>query len=408
MQSRRIASTPLDGLIAVGRASDRDFAQLSAYAAAHPELGEGIERLFAEPVATRDGNRIDWYAEGSGRCVAADTLDATRQGDVLMRVDRMLSAIRREGERLTAAGDPLGSLLTVASETPTPLDRYVYVQEGASDGSADMPVVVCWGYAQDWAHRTGAAPQILVARPDPTPPPVAPVPAATFATVPAVAPAQGLRWWWPLWLLLALILLGIAWMLLRACGMGLPGDATHGWRYCRPPTEALAGDIERGRRLDDIARQLELQLVQNRLTCVANTPPPLPKDRWLGKDLSILAGCWSLGRDTQSLVVDENGKQQQCTVRAGTICFSADGSGTREQTTECGSERFSTCKADIKARFNDAGALETEQPDTKCDPPTITWLSAPNRLTCKRVDDNGALCKDGVNFEHEFRRKANQ
>ncbi|MCX7364756.1 MAG: hypothetical protein NTV97_23365, partial [Alphaproteobacteria bacterium] len=53
-------------------------------------------------------------------------------------------------------------------------------------------------------------------------------------------------------------------------------------------------------------------------------------------------------------------------------------------------------------------SIMTEQPDTKCDPPTITWLSAPNRLTCKRVDDAGALCKDGVNFEHEFRRKAKE
>ena len=92
-------------------------------------------------------------------------------------------------------------------------------------------------------------------------------------------------------------------------------------------------------------------------------------------------------------------------MRSGTICFGADGTGKREQATDCGATRFSICKADIKARFNEAGALETEQPEVKCEPTSITWHSDQNRLTCKRVDDGGALCRDGDNFEHEFRPK---
>lgn len=404
MQSRRIASTPLDGLIARGRAVDRDFAQLTGYLTAHPEIGEGAARLFAEPVTSRDGTRVDWYVESNGRFVSVDTLGAERQGAVLTRADSLLAAIRREGERLGAAGNPMGASLLAAAETPSPLDRYVYVEEGGSD----LPVLVCWGYDNDAAHRTGTAPQIMVARPDPTPPapPVQRTTSVQLVSLPAAAGPM-FRWWWPLWLLLALILLFIAWLLLRACGLGMPGEPGFGWRYCRPGAEALADGVERGRRLDDLARQIELQLVQKQLVCAQNTPPPLPKDRWLNKDLAILEGCWSLGKDTQTIVVDENGKQQQCTVKAGTICFKGDGTGTREVTTDCGGKRFSLCKAAVKARFNEAGALETEQPDAKCDPATITWHGDPNRLTCKRVDDDGALCRDHDNFEHEFKRKAN-
>jgi len=221
-----------------------------------------------------------------------------------------------------------------------------------------------------------------------------------------VAARRPLTWWWPLWLMLAILLLVIGWLMLRACGIGWPGKRGNGLEYCRPGTAALAAEVERGRGLDDTVHQLELQLVQRRLTCVASQPPALPKDRWQGKDLSLLAGCWSLGRDTQSLVVNETGKEEHCTVHAGTICLGADGSGTREQTTDCTGKRFSLCKSKITARFNEAGALETEQPDTKCEPATITWHSKPNRLVCKRVDDGAALCKDGDNFEHEFRRKA--
>ncbi len=407
MESRLIASTPLDGLKPFGRSAERDHAQLVAYLATHPELAPDGPSLFAEPVPARDGGRVDWYIAGSRPSVALESLDDARQAAILERVRAQLSAIRQEGERLRAAGNPLGAALIVASETPTPLARFVHVllpDDGKAEG--EIPVVVCWAYTDDAPRLAGAAPQVMVGAP--LPPRFVPEPAAEFVSAPAVPVVVQSRsaWWWPLWLLLAILLLTIAWFLLRACGVAWPGDPGQGFLYCRPGAATLAAEVERGRALDDTARQLELQLVQARIACIAATPPPLPKDRWLGKDLSILAGCWSLGRDTQTLVLNDTGKEERCTVKTGTICFSADGTGTREQATECGGKRFSVCKAGIKARFTEAGALETEQPDVKCEPATITWHSNPNRLTCKRVDDGTALCRDGDNFEHEFRRKA--
>ena len=407
MESRRIASTPLDGLKPFGRAAERDHAQLVAYLAAHPELAGDDPYLFAEPVPARDGGLIDWYVPGGHRSVALEDLDATRQSAILERVTTQLSAIRQEGERLRGAGNPLGAALIAASETPTPLSRFVHVllpDDGRAEG--EIPVLVCWAYTDDAPRVAGVAPQVMVGAP--LPPPFVPEPAVELVSAPAVPVAvrSGFFWWWPLWLLLAILLFTIAWLLLRACGVSWPGLENRGFLYCRAGVTTLAAEVERGRTLDDTLHQLELQLVRDRIACVASIPPPLPKDRWLGKDLSILAGCWSLGRDTQTLVVNDTGKEERCTVRTGTICFAADGSGTREQATDCGGKRFSICKAGIKARFTEAGALETEQPDVKCEPATITWHSNPNRLTCKRVDDGGALCRDGDNFEHEFRRKA--
>ncbi|MFI5001821.1 MAG: hypothetical protein ACHQK9_18215 [Reyranellales bacterium] len=406
MESRRIASTRLDGLKPFGRAAEHDHAQLVAYLSAHPELGKDVGRLFAEPVPARDGGQIDWYVESGRRSIALESLAAERQAALLERVTAQLSAIRREGGRLRDAGNPLGTALIAASETPTPLARYIHVllaDDGGEEG--ETPVLVCWAYTDDAPRTLGAVPQVMVAAP--LPPPFEPEPkAAEFVSAPAVAMRRGFAWWWPLWLLLAILLLTIGWMLLRACGVAWPGLPGHGYLYCRAGAATLAAEVERGRALDDTARRLELQLVQSRIACLAATPPPLPKDRWLGKDLSILAGCWSLGHDTQSLVVNDTGKEERCTVHTGTICFSADGTGTREQTTDCGAKRFSICKSPIKARFNEAGALQTEQPDTKCEPATITWHSNPNRLTCKRVDDGTAICRDDDNFEHEFRRKA--
>lgn len=389
MQSRRIASTPLDGLIALGRPSERDVVRLAELLSSRAHSA-GVR--FAEPVPTRDGQRVDWYVETSERPVALESLEPARQAAVVAAVEGSLADLRREGERLLASGDERGGLLVVAAQTPTPLSHFIYLGE---DG---VPVLICWGYAHDWQHRRGATPEIRVQGP-PEPAREPPV----LVSVPAL-PARGWRWWWPFWLLLALLLLAIAWLLLQACGVNWPGRSD--WQYCRPGAAALAAELESGRALEEEAHRLRLALIEHQTACFASRPPPLPKDRWLDKDLAILDGCWTLGRDAQTLVVNDLGNQEQCTVRAGTICFKTDGTGTREITTDCGSRRFSVCKAPVTARFNDDGALETEQPETKCDPATITWHGPPNRLVCKRVEEGGALCRDGVNFEHEFKPKS--
>ena len=140
---------------------------------------------------------------------------------------------------------------------------------------------------------------------------------------------------------------------------------------------------------------------------VAQAPPPptpLPADRWAQKDLAMLQGCWRLGRDTRGSL-DFSGRSETCDIKAGRICFGTNGGGQRSSTAVCPSTGTITCAAPITARFGNDSTLGTTQPAVRCNPPKANWNGPPNRLTCRRVDDTLALCRDGLNFEYEFRRE---
>jgi hypothetical protein len=132
-------------------------------------------------------------------------------------------------------------------------------------------------------------------------------------------------------------------------------------------------------------------------------PPPLPADRWAQKDLGMLQGCWRLGRDTRGSIGLARGAES-CDVKAGRICFGANGSGERRTTAVCPSTGTITCSAPITARFGNDNTLGTRQPAVACRPSVAHWNGPPNSLTCRRVSDTLALCRDGLNFEYEFRR----
>ncbi len=133
-------------------------------------------------------------------------------------------------------------------------------------------------------------------------------------------------------------------------------------------------------------------------------PPPLPADRWAQKDLGMLQGCWRLGRDTRGSI-GLSGRSEMCDVRAGRICFGANGGGERQSTSVCPSTGTITCAAPITARFGNDSTLGTTQPAVACNPPKASWNGPPNHLNCRRVSDTLALCRDGLNFEYEFRRE---
>jgi hypothetical protein len=132
-------------------------------------------------------------------------------------------------------------------------------------------------------------------------------------------------------------------------------------------------------------------------------PPDLPADRWRKGDLSMLEGCWVLGRDAPSTLAIGGGRQLRGTDRAGRLCFGRDGAGTRDKVSEYAGHPRISCSAPITAWF-EGDTLRTRQPVVDCKP-TTRWNAEPNWLKCRRIDDNTALCRDGLNFEHEFRRE---
>ncbi|CAN5904050.1 hypothetical protein BH11PSE3_BH11PSE3_43470 [soil metagenome] len=133
-------------------------------------------------------------------------------------------------------------------------------------------------------------------------------------------------------------------------------------------------------------------------------PAPLPADRWAQKDLGMLQGCWRLGRDTQGNI-GTRGRSEACAVKAGRICFQANGVGERQTTAVCPGTGTLSCSAPITARFGNDSTLGTTQPVVSCSQPGTSWNGAPNSLTCRRVSDSLALCRDRLGFEHEFRRE---
>jgi hypothetical protein len=138
---------------------------------------------------------------------------------------------------------------------------------------------------------------------------------------------------------------------------------------------------------------------------VAKAPPPLPADRWAQKDLGILQGCWRLGRDTQGNMGVGGGRSETCAVKAGRICFQGDGRGERQSSAICPGTGTIHCAAPITARFGNDNTLGTTQPAVRCNPGATGWTGSPNSLTCRRVNDALAICRDGLNFEYEFRRE---
>ena len=179
-------------------------------------------------------------------------------------------------------------------------------------------------------------------------------------------------------------------------------DAVADGRKLAAELAALEADINR--RLAQ-CRPIEPSKPAPKPPPVAQAPPaPLPADRWAQKDLSMLQGCWRLGRDTRGSL-DQSGRSETCEVKAGRICFGGNGGGERQSTSVCPSSGTITCTAPITARFGNDDTLGTTQPAVRCSPPTAQWNGPPNSMTCRRISDALALCRDRLNFEYEFRRE---
>ena len=233
---------------------------------------------------------------------------------------------------------------------------------------------------------------------------------------------------WPSWLLwasFATIVAGAGFVLLRACGVLV---SQPGLNFCPAAPAALSTEAERTDRLRAQIARLQIDLTDRSLECAAVPPPPeaplelpteagppkpqqvaelrppkpppgpLPADRWAKKDVSLLDGCWQLGRETTTTVDGAS-----CVVKAGRICFQSGGSGQRQMNSQCPS-RSVRCSAPVRATFGRDGTLNLTQPDAPCDQKGVTWWGGKASLNCRRVNDTLAICRNSLGFEHEFRR----
>lgn len=174
---------------------------------------------------------------------------------------------------------------------------------------------------------------------------------------------------------------------------------------------------------------IKLEIASRELACAIVPPPPLPplelpqetgqpkpqqvaelkpkedlpQDKWDRKDVGVLEGCWQLGRDSRTTVT-RGSRTEQCVNRTGRICFDGRGSGVREETTDCPTlGRNIDCGVKVAGSFDGKGLLQVAQPDVHCKDGTL-WDGRNSSLTCRRVNERLAICRDLLGFEHEFRR----
>jgi hypothetical protein len=150
MATRRIAvtgSAEYQALGAGGTLAVDHWDSLTAQIGA--ELSPAHAALFAEPQRDAARGEIDWYAEGSGTAVRADTLPEAEREALLARWHAMREEIRalaaRIGSRPDASSRFMATLMQAALSLPSPEARNLWRVD-------DRPVLVAWGH-----ERAGAA-----------------------------------------------------------------------------------------------------------------------------------------------------------------------------------------------------------------------------------------------------------
>ncbi|MEM6480588.1 MAG: hypothetical protein AAF922_13175 [Pseudomonadota bacterium] len=269
MDSVFVVTTSTEGLKPLGTAPQRSFELLAS------SLSEDQAALFAEPVSSVYGDKVDWYTSRSGRVQPLSALDEDAQANVKARLQTLVNEIREIADAYLAEEDDpdrqrLGEALSNALEVPS--EESIYAQV-AQDGSFS-PVLVNWAWVED--RRTSV--RGVLSGADTRAPRMAEMAASTAqaggteardtqpsssASAPRAAraslPAAFFWWLYGLgWLFLAMIVAVIFVLLIAPCTLRIPGVAN----YC-PGAEETASDQARTLmtlrdRVAILERQLEI------------------------------------------------------------------------------------------------------------------------------------------------------
>jgi hypothetical protein len=266
MFETRLATTSSEGLQPLGTAAQRSYELVSD--TVRNRLGSDHANLFAEPVATEHGDKIDWYAPVQGTAVPLADLKEAEAGTLQATLGRLIGDIREEAQRLGESADVqdqrLSEALLNAIEIP---DESMIHALRQPDGTL-QPVLVHWAWLGAERQSVRGILTALVPRPQPLETAAAGAPAAISAASPV--------WWWLLllgWLLLALILAAILYLLIVPCG--LSGSRLV---FClAPAAEISAIPLERQVIEEEIAR-LEHEIALLDRGCQPTIPvlPPPP------------------------------------------------------------------------------------------------------------------------------------
>ena len=250
-----LVTTSTEGLQPLGSAAQRSYELVSG--AVRQRLGAAHAAIFAEPIAADHGGSIDWHAPLQGEAFHLSELEEGDREALKARLGKLVADIRTEAARLgesSAAEDQrLAEALLNATEVPDEdMVRALRDQAGTLH-----PVLVHWAWVRDEQRAVRGVLTGMVPRPGGA----APAPAEDRRTGP---------WWWLLWLgwlLLALMIAAILWLLIAPCGVTIRGLS-----FCTvPPEEINAALTESGIAADEVAA-VERELALTARQCQPTVP----------------------------------------------------------------------------------------------------------------------------------------
>lgn len=273
-----IATTSTQGLQPLGSAAQRSYELVSG--ALRDRLGADHAALLAEPVAAAHGDSIDWYAPGPGLPVALADLPEEEAQALRDRLAGLVGEIEAEAARLSASEAPedqrLGEALAHAVELPG--EEMIHALRTPGGGLA--PVLVHWGWVRDEQRAvrgvlTGMVPRRGAAGPAAA----AAVPGGVAHGAQTATPGAGgavpAGLWWGLialgWLLPALALGWIVWLLIAPCGLS-QGRVI----FCPEPAPGIAPAEAETRVIEDEIARLERELALLARTCQPTVPRAVP------------------------------------------------------------------------------------------------------------------------------------
>lgn len=287
MSDSLLATKSTEGLTSLGSPNQRS-PELIAGTVLN-ECGPRHAAIFAEPVATQYGDRIDWYASVEGKAVPLASLDEEARAEAEAVLGGLIEDIREKAEGYLTSKLPddqrLGEALANALVYPGP--DYVYV---IGSGKDLQPVIIQWAWSEDSQPtvqtRLGGTSKTRPAAPEPSAAAAAAAAQAeTTAAAAPVAPPPERRpgnWWWLVWLgwlLLAVMLGTILYLMIAACALKLPGVPN----YCPVPEIRTEDHEQRAAILRDQIAAVERQIAIADRSCqpdpleeAALVPPPRP------------------------------------------------------------------------------------------------------------------------------------
>ena len=268
MSDALLTTTSTGGLKPLGSAPQRSYELITG--TLRERLSDAHAQLFAEPVTAQHGDRFDWYAPLSGNARRLGDIPAEDQGPIRAYLAELVADIRALAETYGEAGGAddgrLGEALTNALEIPSEASIYVV---GDNPG---QPVLVHWAWIEDHQRAVRGVLSAVDHRRQRERAEAAAIPVAPTAVV----AREPMSWGWLMWLgwlILALMIAWILFLLTEACGLRGPAWLS----FCPGGGPVASASASEALVLRDEVARLEQRLADLDQACQPAPPSPRAK-----------------------------------------------------------------------------------------------------------------------------------